>query len=122
VIGFTLFAAAIGDAEGSRVFDPLLLPSSQMGERLPDVLTRPKIEAALRLLERDVQGHRAELTRCGTPAPGPERYAVNVLVRRPLVAVPGGYIAPSLLLLVQRFTSGVFFDSLEPREGKRKQI
>jgi len=100
----------------------LLLPSLQVAERLPDVLTRRKIEAALRLLARDVQGHRAELTRRGAPAPGLERYAVNVLARRPLVAVPGGYVAPSLWLLVQRFTSGVFFDFLEPREGSRKQI
>jgi hypothetical protein len=121
-IGITLFALAIGDAEGPRVFDPLLLSNSQVAERLPDVLTRPKIEAALRLLARVVQGHRAELTRRGAPAPGVERYAVNVLARRPLVAVPGGYIAPSPWLLVQRVTSGLFFDFLEPREGKRKEI
>lgn len=89
---------------------------------LRDVLTREKLESFLEATALSVDAFRAKLAEEGTPPRGLEKHWFNPLWRYPIVSTSSGYIVPSVWLLVQRFTSGIYFDFLERRLGNQQAI
>lgn len=104
---------------------PVLRPEALIGADIPplkEVLTAERVDAALRAIATDVEALRVELGQASTAPAGLERHAFNPLWRRPIVRTSLGYVVPSLWLLLQRFTAGIYFDFLDRRLGDRAAI
>jgi hypothetical protein len=89
---------------------------------LRGLLTGDRLGAFLRAASWTVDQFRAHVQAQGRAPKGLERYLVNPLLRRPIVRTPLGYVVPSIWMLVQRLTSGIYFDFHEPRAGNTAEI
>ena len=103
-LGVSLFALAVAARDGLLHLDHLLsIPLPQY--------ERTKVEAFLHVTSTDFDQFRTECKAKCHPQPGLEIYDYNPLVARPVVRLSGGqYVLPIPRLLIERVTSGVFYD------------
>lgn len=91
-------------------------------ETMRTVLTPEKVDSFLSSTSLTVEEFRTELANQASPPRGLEKHWLNPLWRHPIVNTGLGYVVPSVWLLVQRFTSGIYFDFLDQRLDDRRAI
>jgi hypothetical protein len=89
---------------------------------LRNVTTPEKVAGFAAATSHTPDEMRALIRAEGEPPAGLERYWFNPLRRYPLVRLGSRYIVTSLWLLLERITSGIYFDFLEQRLGDRRGI
>ena len=90
--------------------------------RLKDVVTKEAMQRFAGATSRAIESFRTRLEELGVPPPGLEKDWLNVLWRCPLVNLGDSYTVPSVGMLLQRFTAGLYFDFLDVREGDGKRV
>jgi len=114
ILGMTLSTA------GAPFTDKMLLNTDV--PTLRNVMTAEKLSGFMAATSRTPGEMRAIISEEGDPPAGLERYWFNPLRRYPVVRLDSHYVVPSLWLLLERITSGLYFDFLEPRIGDNAGI
>lgn len=117
-IGFAIFSIVCG---GRTEFSAWELNAHAV-PALAQLLTRENVEAFLRCCSLNIDQFRRELATTRDPAAGLEHASFNPLFRHPIVQVGNRYIAPSTGLLVQAFTSGIYYALLDDFLGDRTKV
>ncbi len=106
-LGVSIFALAIASRDGLLHLEHLAKVDLPQHEQ-------SKVSLFLEHVSTDFDTFRAECREKCDPQPGLEIYDYNPLVARPIVMLPTGqYVLPVPRLLVERVTSGVYYDLAE---------
>ncbi len=106
-LGVSMFALAIASRDGLLHLDHLAKVDLPQYEQ-------SKVSLFLELVSTDFDAFRGESREKCDPQPGLEIYDYNPLVARPIVMLPSGqYVLPVPRMLVERVTSGVYYDLAE---------
>lgn len=118
-IGFTALTLVSAAKKPNFVTENL---TSRHLRAMRSVLTRKNVKAFLATASLSIEEFREKLIEGGSPPAGLEKHWLNPLWRYPLVRTSMGYVVPSVSLLLQRITSGIYFGFLDRRLGERSAI